>query len=171
MTRSAVQVCARRLACTVWRVLLIHESLESIVLTIDGASPRTDTSDYDNNGWYTWDTGRLEKQNRPEAVRIMLPPLRGFPRASFVCFIAADACLTARKHLVEVNRNVQVYTIRHSRQSVYSHNIGEHLSGCLFQCMRRSDPSLGGRKLLYGMRGWDLEHARWQRKCLVCLAL
>ena len=45
---------------------------------------------------------KKSKKNRLEAVRIMLPPLRGFPRASFVCFIAADACLTARKQLIEV---------------------------------------------------------------------
>jgi hypothetical protein len=44
------------------------------------------------------------KQNRPDAVRMMLPPPKGFPRASFVRFIAVDACFTARKQLVEADR-------------------------------------------------------------------
>ena len=39
------------------------------------------------------------EKNRLDAVSMMLPPLTGFPRASSVCFIAADACLTARKQL------------------------------------------------------------------------
>jgi hypothetical protein len=37
-------------------------------------------------------------------------------------------------------------TIRHSRQSIHSHNVGEHLSGRVFQCIRGRHASLGRRR-------------------------
>lgn len=45
-------------------------------------------------------TNRKEKEwSIPEAVNIILPPLRALPLEGLVCIIACDPCFTARKHL------------------------------------------------------------------------
>src|SRR5712671_1541073 len=104
----------------------------------------------------------------------MLPPPRDFPRASFVSFIASEAYLTARKQLEWINRIVQDRKrVRHSRQSIYSHDVGEHLPRRLFQCTRSCDASLSRGSHTrhdHGTRGESV-YAHLRRKCPVCLVL
>ena len=86
---------------------------------------------------------REDSRNGLEAVRMMLPPLRGFPRASFVCFMAADACLTARKQLAR--QFVPIHNItetKYIRQGIDSHGIGKRLPRGMFQVTKSRDASL-----------------------------
>ena len=76
---------------------------------------------------------REDSRNGLEAVRMMLPPLRGFPRASLVCFMAVDACLTARKQLAKQFVPIPNSTeTKYIRQGVDSHSVGKRLPRSMF---------------------------------------
>lgn len=99
-----VRVYARRLACAVWRALSkVGEVVNVSDLQSRGPAPERIPATKLVSVQYTQYPRDVENRNRLDAVRIMLPPLRGFPRASFVCFMTADACFTARKQLARIN--------------------------------------------------------------------
>lgn len=58
---------------------------------------------------------------------MMLPPLNSLPREGLVVFMAAEACLTARKQLVIGQRTQQANAEGTSRKRIYTHDFHELL--------------------------------------------